>query len=203
MKNIRVKICGIRTIDQAVAALGAGADFIGLQFVPSSKRRVKQLVAEEICEKLKGKIKLVGVFQNQPLDEVNETAKDLNLDFAQLHGNEDSNFCKKVNVPVIKVFGLPAWFDVSGTTQEMEKYSVSYFLVDRETRGEGEMLSLENSRELAKHFELFFAGGINPENVFRIVKNVQPFAVDVASGIETDEIPDIEKIKLFVKNAKI
>ena len=101
---IKVKICWIRTIEQAQTALGAGADFIGLQFVPTSKLKIEYSVAKEISKKFKEKIKLVGVFQNQTLDEINRIVKELKLDYVQLHGEETNTFCNTITVPVIKAF---------------------------------------------------------------------------------------------------
>jgi phosphoribosylanthranilate isomerase len=192
---IKVKICGIRTIEQAQTALGAGADFIGLQFVPTSKRKIEYSVAKEISKKFKEKIKLVGVFQNQTLDEINRIVKELKLDYVQLHGEETNTFCNTITVPVIKAF-RPSTF------HEMKNYSVPYHLIDREKRGEGKMFPLKKSKRLARDFRLFIAGGLDIGNVSEVIKEVRPFAVDVASGIETDGVPDPEKIQLFVKNVK-
>lgn len=200
--SVKVKICGIRNIDQAKLASYAGADFIGLQFIPSSKRFIDPSVAKEISHNLKGKINLVGVFKNQSLEEVNKICNEIGLDYAQLHGNEDETFCNNVAVPVIKAFGIKTSFNHLETAQYMKTYHVTYYLIDREKRREGDILSLENAALLAKSFPLFLAGGLTPENVTNIVKKVKPFAVDVASGIETDGVIDFKKVKMFIKNAK-
>lgn len=189
-------------MDQARLASYAGADFIGLQFIPSSKRIISLSLAEEISHNLKGKVNLVGVFKNQSLEEVNKICNKIGLDYAQLHGDEDQIFCKNVTVPVIKAFGLKVTFNPRKTVQHMKTYSVAYYLIDREKRGEGEMLSMDSASHLAKVFPLFFAGGLTPENVTKIAKKVRPFAVDVASGIETDGTIDLKKMQIFIKNTK-
>jgi len=198
----KVKICGIRTSEQAFIAYEAGADFLGLQFVPSSKRVVDVAEARKMSDRLKGKIPLVGVFQNQPPDEVNRISREINLDYAQLHGNEDIEYCKKMVVPVIKSFCLPFGFDPADTLVLMKKYIAAFFLIDREKRGEGKMLPIKNAALLANTYPVFLAGGLTPENVLEAVKNVKPYAVDVASGIETEGIPDSGKIRLFIQHAK-
>ena len=200
--KVKVKICGIRTIEQAEAAIAAGADFLGFNFVPSSKRVVDRQIAGEIVKRIKGKAALVGVFQNHSIEEVNNICAELGLEFAQLHGDETIEFCRQVAVPVIKAFGLTPRFDFLQESRRLEKYNVPYYLVDRENRGEGEMLSLDHAAELAETYPMFFSGALNHENVGEVVTKVRPFAVDVASRIDTHGEIDLEKIKLFVVNAK-
>jgi phosphoribosylanthranilate isomerase len=107
-----------------------------------------------------------------------------------------------LGIPVIKAFGLPANFSTAQTTLHMKKIKAKYYLIDREKRGTGDMLSLQNAAGLASEFPLIFAGDLNPINVAIVVDIVKPFAVDVASGIETNGEPDPEKIMLFIRRAK-
>jgi len=200
--KVKVKICGIRSMEQAEEAITAGADFLGFNFVPTSKRIITPVKAQEITKKFKGKAILVGVFQDQSFDEVESIANTLSLDCVQLHGIEDKDFCRRLGLPIIKAFGHEEDFDLTKASRDMEHFNVSYYMVDRHKRGEGEMISLEKAAELATAFPLFFAGGLTPENVSHVVTNVRPFAVDVAGGIETDGMVDISKIKQFIKNAK-
>ncbi|MDO8610402.1 MAG: phosphoribosylanthranilate isomerase [bacterium] len=200
--NTKVKICGIRTLEQAFFSYKSGADYIGLQFVPISKRKIDFQEAKKVSIHLKGKINLVGVFQNQSINEINKISKKINLDYVQLHGNENAALINKITLPIIKSFCLQANFDASSTIESMKKYPVRFYLIDREKRGEGKMLSLENSAILSKSFPIFFAGGLTPQNVIEVVKKVKPYAVDVASGIETDGIFDFEKVQLFIKHSK-
>lgn len=190
---VKVKICGIRTVEAAKAALDAGADFLGFNFVRSSRRFIAPEKARKIIKKVKGKTQIVGVFQNAALEEVNRIADDLSLDLVQLHGNESSDFCRKVTTSVIKAFRLPA---------AMKQYDVVYYMIDRERRGEGEMVDFVKARQLAEKFPLFFSGGLTTDNVYEVVKTVKPFAVDVAGGVETDGEQDIEKIREFIRRAK-
>ncbi len=190
---MQVKICGIRSIEAAKAAVEAGAGFLGFNFVQSSKRYIIPTTALEIINSIRGKVKIVGVFQNADIAEVNKIASNLKLDYIQLHGNEDKNYIDNVGVPVIKFITLD---------DQPEEIRADYFLLDRSKRGKGKMVNLEKATQLAANYPLFFAGGFTPDNVSMVVKQVKPFAVDVAGGIETDGYQDLEKIKLFIENAK-
>lgn len=173
--RIKVKICGIRTLESAQTAVDAGADFLGFNFVPTSKRYIKPELAKKIIRVIGKKVKLIGVFQNAKTDYINKITKLLDLDFVQLHEKR-----------IIK----------------STKDKTTYLLVDRKTQGVGKLPNLKESKALAKSSEIFFAGGLNSGNVAEVVKKVKPFAVDVASGIETNRIQDNKKIKDFIKKVK-
>jgi len=191
--RIKVKICGIRTIEAAKAAIDAGADFLGFNFVPTSKRFIDPQKALEIINSIGGQVKIVGVFQNALVGNVIQIASNLGLDFVQLHGYENNNYIKALKTPVIKSIT---------TYDQPQSIKADYFILDRVRRGEGEMVDLEKGAQLAFKLPLFFAGGLNSENVLEVVTKVRPFAVDVAGGVETDGVQDLEKIRLFVRNAK-
>jgi len=190
----KVKICGVRDIKSAEAAIEAGADFLGFNFVKSSTRSIDPTDAKRIIDAIKGKIKTVGVFQETSVEQVNKIAEDLDLDYIQLHGNEDVAYRKKINGKIIQKIHT----DSSFTDREGSKY----FLLDREIQGKGKIIDLSVAEQLAKVFHVFIAGGLTPENVGDVVKKVKPFAVDVAGGIETKGQPDARKIKQFIRNAK-
>jgi phosphoribosylanthranilate isomerase len=200
--DTKIKICGIRSLESAQVAVEHGADFLGLNFVPSSKRFIDLNTAKIIAKNVKGRIALVGIFQNQPIEEINTICEVLNLDFVQLHGDETEDFCKQIKVSVIKAFGLQTVFNVHEISKHLERYNIPFYLIDREKRGEGEVISLSNAAELAQCYPLFFSGGLHPENVAEVVKTVKPFAVDVAGGIETSGKEDLEKIKQFITLVK-
>ncbi len=191
--KVKVKICGIRTLEAAQAAIDHGADFLGFNFVPSSHRYVKPRPAAEIINKVKGKIQIVGVFQNEEASVVREIVKQLDLDFVQLHGQENSEYVKQIGCRVIKAINSPS---------ETSSYSVDYFLLDRVKQGEGKMVDVDKAKVAADKYPIFLAGGLTPENVASAVEKIQPFAVDVAGGVETDGVNDIQKIREFIKSAK-
>ena len=190
--SVKVKICGIRTMEAAQIAIDAGADFLGFNFVATSKRYINPINAKKIINLVKGKVTVAGVFQDADLSYVNDLATNLGLDFVQLHGSEDNKYISQLNLPVIKSINI---------NDQPQKIHAKYFLLDRPDR-KGEMVNLETAAQLAAKFPIFFAGGLNPDNVIEVVKQVRPFAVDIAGGIETEGVQDIKKIKLFIKNVK-
>lgn len=191
--NVKIKICGIRTSKVAFAAIDSGADYLGFNFVPDSRRFIDPVFAAKIIAMIKDKVQTVGIFQNADMATVREVAKQLDLDFVQLHGQENSEYIKQIHSRVIKAIHSPA---------EAPLYSVDYFLLDRVLQGEGRMVDAREARVVADTRPIFLAGGLTPYNVARAVRKIQPFAVDVASGIESDGVPDVRKIKEFIKNAK-
>lgn len=171
----KVKICGIRTLESAQTAIDAGADFLGFNFIPSSKRYIKPESARKIIKQLKKRVKIIGVFQNLKKDFINKIVKSLDLDFIQLH---KQRIIKNV------------------------KNKITYVLIDREIQGKGAMVDLHKAVLLTKKSHAFFAGGLNSNNVEEVIKKIHPFAVDVAGGIETNGSQDNEKIKNFIKKVK-
>lgn len=201
--KIKVKICGVRSIEAAQVVGFSGADFIGLNFIPTSVRKITRDMALDIIVATGQNVKKVGVFQDQPVEFVQELASELELDFVQLHGAEDQAYINNLkNVGIIKAIGLSRDFVISQVEDEIDKYVADYFLLDRINRGEGEVLNLEKVKVLTQKYSIILGGGLIPESVGHIVSTAHPDGVDVAGGIETDGVEDIEKIKLFVKNAK-
>lgn len=173
--KVKIKICGIRTLEAAQTAINAGADFLGFNFVESSKRYIKPEFAKQIIKIIDKQIRTVGVFQNAKTKYIDKIAKQLDLDFVQLHEKQ-----------IIK----------------STKSDLTYLLVDRITQGTGKIPNLYRAKDLARKSKIFFAGGLTLKNVSTIIKKVEPFAVDVAGGIETNEIQDNEKIKNFINKVK-
>ena len=201
--NTLVKICGIRTFEAAHAAFYSGADFLGFNFIPTSKRYISYNKAKEIIGELPKEVKVVGVFQNESIENIKKTIDILKLDFIQLHGEEPSSYRQLTQYAgVIKTFALESDFDLPKTISEMEKYDVDYFLVDRKYQGRGEPLDPERVRGLTSFFKIILAGGLTPENVSEAIRIAQPKVVDVASGVETDGEQDMDKIKEFIRKAK-
>ena len=199
---MKVKICGIRNEESAITASEAGADFLGFIFVPQSKRYIAPDRAKKIIAKIKGKIKVVGVFKNQLFAEVKTIINMLSLDMVQLHGSEPPEFCRSLQAKVIKAFPVKPDFQIGLIEANIKRYIVDYYLLDREKQGKGAMINLNSAKLLAAKYPLFFAGGLTPENIIKVVQIVQPYAVDVTSGIETDGAEDSHKIHKFIKNAK-
>jgi phosphoribosylanthranilate isomerase len=200
----KVKICGIRTESSAVAACRAGADFIGLNFVPASRRKVTPEQARSIagCLPPGRQTRVVGIFQDQELEYINEVAEFVGLDIVQLHGGESPEFVSRVDLPVIKAFGLDADFNVSDALSSMSGYKVETYLIDRSAQGKGEPLNLHRVGQLTSRFPIMLAGGICESDIPQILERSRPYGIDVASGVETDgEIDDL-KVVSFLTTAR-
>ncbi|MBI2022449.1 phosphoribosylanthranilate isomerase [Candidatus Daviesbacteria bacterium] len=193
-----MKICGVKNLDTALTAINAGASFLGFNFVHTSRNYIKKEKAKEIVDQIKGRVQIVGVFQNESVERVKEIVAEVGLDLVQLHGSEDNTYCQSLGKPVIKAFMIPQDFDVEEVEEQMDQYQVGYYMVDREKRGEGEILNPAKVKILAEEYPLFLAGGLTPENIGQILETVKPFAVDVSSGVETEGIKDMTKIKKFI-----
>lgn len=205
MQNItRVKICATRSLEAARVVVSEGAEFLGLVFIPHIKTHMVDMkVAKQIEREMQGKIYLVGVFQNMPLKDVQKIIEDCHLDYAQFHGDESPEYISHIKIKVIKAFRFSGKFDREEARKQMQKFKVNFYLVDRIRQSEGQMLNLETVALLAREFPLIFAGGLTPENVADVVKKVRPYAVDVASGVETDGKQDLGKIREFIEKAKV
>ncbi len=193
-----LKLCGIRSVEDALLCQKLGVDFIGLNFVPTSHRHVSLQQASDIVKALRTRNssspKIVGVFQDQDSSEVNEISSSLSLDMVQLSGNEDRTIIKDCLRPVIKGLAMKKTADVKKAERLLS--SCAYVLLDSRNPGSGKMF---DHRLLSRvSFPYFLAGGISLLNLKEILKNVIPFGIDLASGIETEGEIDPEKIKKIV-----
>ena len=212
----KAKICGLQKLDDVLAAVRYEADFIGFVFVPNRKRAIDIAVAGEIVEHLKSdgnrRPEIVGVFADQPLEEVNEHVKILNLDKAQLCGNESPEFCSRVSVPVIKAIHVPETISLNKEIVEIIDRIDCYvnngqlILLDRQVDnlqgGTGKSFDWNIAAALSeKGYKFILAGGLTPLNIGRALSTAFPWAVDVSSGVETNGTKDSDKIQAFVSIA--
>ncbi len=197
-----IKICGIKYLKDALAAINAGVDYLGFNFYPKSIRFIEKEICVEITSVLKREypnIKLVGVFVNSAVGEVKNILETCSLDLAQLHGDETPEMFAQIVPHVFKAFrGIP--FDITG----YECDEVPAFLVDAAVKdvygGSGVTADWSAAAELAKRYPLLLAGGLTPENVADAVRQVRPWGVDVASGVESAAgEKDAGKMKAFVQ----
>ncbi len=200
--GLKVKICGIRRTQSAEIAVASGADYLGFNFVNSSRHFISPVHAKEIINAVRHKTSVVGVFQNMPVHEVNELIGYLKLHAVQLHGQEDQTYVQKIKAPVIKAFSLPQEFEVERAIEHMQSFNVHHVLLDRIEQGEGDMVNLQKAAQITNAMPAFLAGGLHPGNVAETIMHTNPFGVDVAAGIETNGVEDVNKIREFVRNAK-
>ena len=215
----KIKICGIKTVTDALAAIHAGADYLGFNFYPKSARFIEKESCAEITSVLKKdypRIKLVGVFVNSPVEDVNDILETCSLDLAQLHGDETPEMVKAFNGKAFKAIRLssetsvyPFLKSVSESVHPFAKQSVDNpaFLVDAAVKGlyggSGVTADWSAAAELAKKYPLLLAGGLTAENVAEAVGRVKPWGVDVASGVESAPgEKDAGKMVEFVKEVK-
>jgi phosphoribosylanthranilate isomerase len=197
----KIKICGIKTIDDALAAMDAGAEMIGFNFYPKSPRYIDVGQCRDIMSVMRryGHITFVGVFVNASAEEVRATMETAALTLAQLHGDENSEFVQSFHGKAFKAFrGVPQ--SVDGFVRN----EVPTFLVDASVKGmyggTGAAADWSAAAELAKQYPLLLAGGLTPENVADAVQQVNPWGVDVASGVElAPGKKDPAKMKAFVE----
>ena len=199
-----IKICGIKNLNDALAAMDAGADMIGFNFYPKSPRYIDVGRCRDIMSVMRryGRITYVGVFVNSPVEEIRTTMETCGLSLAQLHGDETAEMMSELDGKAFKAFrGIPE--NLNG----FERQDAPAFLVDASVKGlyggSGITANWNAAAELAKHYPLLLAGGLTPENVADAVKQVKPWGVDVASGVESASgEKDAKKMKAFVRAVK-
>jgi phosphoribosylanthranilate isomerase len=200
----KIKICGIKTIDDALAAMDAGADLIGFNFYPKSPRYIDVGQCRDIMSVMRkyGHIAYVGVFVNASIAEIRATMETAALTLAQLHGDETSEIVQSLHGRAFKAFrGVPQSID------EFARNEAPAFLLDASVKGAyggtGITADWSAAAELAKQYPLLLAGGLTPENVAESVRQVHPWGVDVASGVESAPgKKDLAKMKAFVQAVK-
>jgi phosphoribosylanthranilate isomerase len=207
----RVKICGIKQEADALAVIEAGGDLIGLVFAPS-RRQVTPAQAGEIVSAVKSHsqaIEVVGVFVNMPAAEVNMIATSCHLDWVQLSGDEPWEYCRQIAKPLIKAVRIrqgqrPEPIGANLATGEQVLSSQKHlYLLDSQVKGRygGTGISFDWSlaRPVAEQFPVIIAGGLNPDNVARVIEMVAPWGVDVSSGVEAGGAKDTGKIRAFIE----
>ncbi len=204
--SVRVKICGITTVADARLAVRAGADLIGLNFYPPSPRSVSESTAKAIQSILPQHIRCVGVFVNAERQHIAAYIRSLSLDAVQFHGDEDAAALTDWSVATIKAIRVGS---ETSLPEQLEGIQADYLLLDtyssRGYGGTGETFAWGYAATLPRLTldRTILAGGLNAENVATAVETVRPWAVDVASGVES--VPgrkDAEKLYAFINNAK-
>jgi phosphoribosylanthranilate isomerase len=208
----RVKICGITEVSYARAAIESGADLIGVVLAPSPRRVTPEKARDIVAAVQKYDIPAVGVFVNIPAAEVNTVASDCGLDWVQLSGDEGWEYCQQIEKPVIKTIHIsPDWDEdkllahLENGQKKLGDRSPIYLLdtfAERKYGGTGKAFAWEIARRAVEKFPVIIAGGLNPGNVGEVVANLKPWGVDVSSGVESQGVKDIAKIKAFIRAAK-
>lgn len=203
---VRVKICGITNLDDALRSVDAGAHALGFNFYPQSPRYIEPSAARRIIEQLPASILCVGVFVNLPdAQQVKRLASESGVQAVQLHGDESPAYCQKLkDLFVIKALRVNSDFE----PEQAARYETEAVLLDGFSpvafggAGQGFDWSVAmRSRKLVA--KLFLAGGLNANNVAAAIESVQPYAVDACSGLES--VPgrkDMAKVRAFIEAAR-
>ncbi len=209
---MKVKICGITNLEDALAAIEAGADALGFIFYDKSPRRISVHHARQIIQQLPLFVEKVGVFVDAEMEEIESTSRALKLTAVQLVGEHMSaSQVKRLTIPVIKTFRVGPQFNAQVACDFLKHAEITTVLLDtydaKQYGGTGKTIDIEQARALVKDISEFgyviLAGGLNPENVETVVRYTQPYAVDVASGVEKEVgKKDHEKMRAFVARAK-
>jgi phosphoribosylanthranilate isomerase len=201
---IKIKICGFTRLEDALAACELGVDILGFNFVPESKRYVNPYAAREMISSLPPFVTTVGIFAREEISVVNDLTRFLGLDAVQLHAGEDAAYCRKITSPVIKALGVAEASDLEG----VEQFDVPALLLDARVPGvlggSGQTFPWDLARELCRERRVFVAGGLGPDNVARAIKELAPYGVDTASGVESapgNKEPEL--MEAFVRAARM
>ena len=203
---IRIKICGITNLADAKAAIDAGANSLGFNFYEKSLRRISTADAAQIRSKLPAEIEAVGVFVNAKPADINSLRAFVRFDAAQLHGDETPNIVSRVasSLPVIKAFRVDANFLLSTFDQFSDVFA---FLLDAARAGQyggtGQTTDWDFARRAAASRRIILSGGLKVENVAEAIRIVKPYAVDVASGVESKPgKKDHVRLKEFINEVR-
>lgn len=200
---VEVKVCGLTHIHDAVRCVDLGADAIGLNFWPGSVRRTDIPTARAIVEAVGERAQLVGIFVDFSLEQIREILEQTGIEWAQLHGREPPERVEALLPKAYKALGVRD----GSAVEEARRYPGEHLLLDAAAPGlpggTGRTFDWTIAAEIAKERTLTLAGGLHPDNVAEAIRAVQPFRVDVASGVESSPgKKDIALVKAFIEAAK-
>ncbi len=199
-----VKICGLQTVLTVAAAVDAGADALGFVFAPGSPRTIDAERAAELVRAVPGTIETVGVFRNQPIDEVVDTARRAAVTTVQLHGGEslaDMARLHREGFQTLRAFSANAYNALTASARQA--WDAERLLLDAVEPGAGATFDAALLSNGAPHGFWLLAGGLKPGNVAELVASLKPTGVDVSSGVESSRgVKDVGLIRHFVLAAR-
>jgi phosphoribosylanthranilate isomerase len=198
-----VKICGMTNLEDALVCASAGANMLGFIFYARSPRSIEPSKAAGIIKHLPSSVTPIGVFVNEKREIINKIVNETHLRGIQLSGDEPVEDCEQFNVPVWKAFRIRTNEEVD----HIKRYNVDAVMLDgatdKEYGGSGILADVSIALEMKKYHRLILAGGLNPDNISDAVQTVQPYAVDVNSGVEiTPGKKDPDKVRLLFERLK-
>jgi len=200
---VRVKVCGVTSVADAIMCVDLGVDAIGLNFWPKSVRRCDESSARAIVEAVSRRALVVGVFVDAPREEVRRVRDEVGLDCVQLHGEEPPEFLAQFLPHAYKALRVRG----PDVRDEVRRYGGEYVLLDAFVPGmpggTGATFDWKLASEVARERKVTLAGGITPANVAEAVRQVRPFCVDTASGVESAPgIKDRALVEALVREAR-
>jgi phosphoribosylanthranilate isomerase len=201
VSRVRVKICGITRLEDALLAASLGADALGFNLWPGSKRHVDADTARAIVDRLPPFVTPVGVFVNQPPTTVLALAAQAGVQVVQLHGDESWDDVNGYPIPAVKAVRLAG----RESLRDLHRYRVRALLLDAPSPGyggSGAACDWALAREVAERTTVLLAGGLTPDNVAEAIRAVRPWGVDVASGVESAPgVKDPDRLRRFIECA--
>lgn len=214
---VKIKICGITNLDEIKYLNILKPDYVGFVFT-KSKRQISINNVKKLIQLLDSSIKTVGVFKDNKISEILEILFEVNLDVVQLHGKESKDFIRELkdkSYKDISIWKALSIYDKKNIKEyfkdDLENKLVDMFLIDGDNPGSGEDYSTQKLKEILEksnnNIKYFLAGGITPENVSEKIKDVNPFGVDVSSGVEEMTKENIrhksfKKMKIFIEHVR-
>ncbi len=204
----KVKICGITSAEDAAVAVEAGADALGFVFYRKSPRYIEPLVAKQIIMGLPPLVTAVGVFVDEEQQVVRSLMDDCGLALAQLHGQESAVYCQELGRPVLKALRVKDRSSFLALAEFQGRAGVRGFVLDafsdQAYGGTGQVIDWELAAEVARAAHILLAGGLTPDNVATAIQSVQPYGVDVSSGVEREPgRKDHEKVRAFIRAVRV
>lgn len=214
MLPFRIKICGVRSIEQALMCAEAGADALGLNFYPASKRSIDETLARQIVAALPGEVTPVAVVVNREPDDILRLCREVGIEWVQLHGDESPDDLATLDssLQVIRARRVATWEELALDLSACDRAGrlPAGWLVDAVSEGEyGGSGKTANWQGLAERqgalatVPLMLAGGLTPSNVVEAIRTVRPWGVDTASGVEVSPgVKQLEMVAQFVASAR-
>ncbi len=207
-ESTKVKICGLTSLHDARFVSGAQVHYMGFIFFEESPRYIEPAEAGAIINWIEGP-ECVGVFVNQPLDDVNMIARQTGVDLVQLHGTESPDYCRLVEKPVIKVIHVEPEGGDPDLQQAVEPYLdvVDFLMFDTRIKGKwggtGRTFDWSLLKKISGEKPFFLSGGINAHNVRKACKQINPYAVDLSSSLESEPgRKDFDKVEAFIEEMR-
>lgn len=204
----KVKICGITSVEDAAAAVDAGADALGFIFYRKSPRYIEPAMAKRIIMSLPPLVAAVGVFVDEEQQTVRNLMDDCGLSLAQLHGQESAAYCQELGRPVLKALRVKDRSSFLALAEFQGRAGVRGFVLDafsdQAYGGTGQVIDWQLAAEAARAAHILLAGGLTPDNVAQAIQSVQPYGVDVSSGVEREPgKKDHEKVRAFILAVRV